>query len=96
MLVQLSAIPQGSDIMSTIARLRNGRAVVRTACLWALAVALPAAHAWGAPPPTIGGDATTAKSYVYQYMLVGLCVALGMVLICRPSKRTEEVDRVKE
>ncbi len=70
-------------------------ALIRTGSLWTAFVLLPAATAWGQPPPPIGG-AAQEKSYVYQYMLVGLCIAMGLVLLCRPRKRTEEVDKVKE
>lgn len=31
------------------------------------------------------------KAYVTQYALLGMCIALGLVLICKPSKRTEKV-----
>lgn len=65
--------------------------------LWAaLFVVLPAAAAWGAPPPATIGGPTDSKSYVYQYMLVGLCMALGLALLCRPRQRIQEVDRIVE
>lgn len=31
------------------------------------------------------------KAYVTQYALIGMCVALGLVLVCKPSKRTDKV-----
>lgn len=70
-------------------------AMIHKLCLAAVFVLLPAATAWGQPPPPIGG-AAQQKSYVYQYMLVGLCLAMGLVLLCRPRKRSEDVERVKE
>lgn len=33
------------------------------------------------------------KSYVYQYILVALCVALGIVIIAQPSKRRESIEK---
>jgi hypothetical protein len=76
--------------------LRTGLFRLRTGLVWAAVVLVPTAAAWGAPPPpTLGGE-SQAKSYVYQYMLVGLCIALGMVLLCRPRKRAEDVERTKD
>lgn len=67
----------------------------RLGCLGIVFVLVPVATAWGQAPPPIGG-ASQEKSYVYQYMLVILCIALGLVLLCRPRKRAEEVEKVKE
>ena len=33
------------------------------------------------------------KDYVMCYFLIGLTVTLGLVAICRPSKRSKEVRR---
>jgi hypothetical protein len=69
-------------------------ALVRTGACWA-SFALVSTAAFAQAPAPVGGS-SQAKSYVYQYMLVGLCVALGLVLLCRPRKRGEEVQREKE
>lgn len=75
---------------------KNPWFVFRIAYLWLLAIGLPAASAWCQEvPPPIGGS-SQQKSYVYQYMLVGLCVALGMVLLCRPKKRSQEVEKLPD
>ena len=39
------------------------------------------------------GEEPEVKSYVTSYFLVGLGIALGLVAICRPSKRRKEVKR---
>ena len=33
------------------------------------------------------------KNYVYQYFLVGLCVALGMALLCKPANRDTHLEK---
>ena len=38
-------------------------------------------------------EETSDKDYVMCYFLVGLAVTLGLVAICRPSKRSKEVRR---
>ena len=32
------------------------------------------------------------KSYVAQYTIIGLCLALALSLLCRPSRRAEKVE----
>jgi hypothetical protein len=32
------------------------------------------------------------KSFVYQYFLVGLCIALGVLLLVQPRKREESIE----
>lgn len=77
---------------------RRVRMIVRRSWRWLLTAALwawlPSACALAAPPPTLGGVGETDKSYVLQYFLVGLCIALGMLLLCRPKARKQEVERV--
>lgn len=34
--------------------------------------------------------ASHTKGYVYQYLLVALCIALGLILICQPRNRSEK------
>ena len=40
-----------------------------------------------------GPEEASEKNYVMCYFLVGLAVALGLVAICRPSRRSKEVRR---
>ena len=74
----------------------NLSALTRTWAWWTCFVLAPTAAAWGAPPPATLGGETQAKSYVYQYMLVGMCVALGLAMLLRPRTRIEDVDRAKD
>lgn len=48
----------------------------------------PAPAPPGAAPPAL----ESSKSYVYQYCLVILCMALGVFLVCQPSKREESIE----
>lgn len=68
-----------------------------SAVLTALVVALTmhplVAMAQDAPVAQTG---TGEKSYVNQYFLVIMCIALGMALICKPSKREERVKPLDE
>ncbi|MBX9792134.1 MAG: hypothetical protein K2Y37_24685 [Pirellulales bacterium] len=49
--------------------------------------------------PALGQEAAapaappSRKSYVYQYFLVGLCVALGMALLCKPANRDTHIEK---
>lgn len=67
----------------------------------------PLAYAWilfhvavgtvvaAAPPPPMPGQPVTPltpKRYVYQYLLVALCIAAGLILVCQPRNREESVD----
>lgn len=48
-----------------------------------------------AADPAAGGQApvvTSDKRYVYQYFLVALCIALGIILICQPRNREESIE----
>ena len=36
------------------------------------------------------------KSYVLPYMIVIMMVSLGLMTICRPSKRKDKPDEIKE
>ncbi len=63
--------------------------------LLGLAIALAAlgggsalAQEEGVPLPS-----ANKKTYVYQYFLVGLCVALGMALLCKPANRDEHIEK---
>jgi hypothetical protein len=40
-----------------------------------------------------GDDEPQEKNYVLSYFVVGLGIALGVVAICRPSKRRKEVGQ---
>ncbi|MBX3411326.1 MAG: hypothetical protein KF708_01310 [Pirellulales bacterium] len=51
--------------------------------------------AWAKKEPK-GPPVPEEKSYVTQYSLVLMCIALGMVLICKPSGRAERVKMPDE
>lgn len=59
--------------------------------LFLTTIAAPLAHAQEAGA---AAAPSSKKNYVYQYFLVGLCVALGMAVMCRPAHR--ETQLVKE
>ena len=59
--------------------------------LFLTTIAAPLARA---QDPCVPVTPTDKKNYVYQYFLVGLCVALGMAVLCRPAHR--ETQLVKE
>lgn len=67
-------------------------------CAWRLAwlvcVALgPGAVAWAKNDPfDVGAPAAPEpKAFVTQYFIVGMLVALGMFLVCKPAKRDPEI-----
>lgn len=59
--------------------------------LFLTTIAAPLARA---QEPAAPATPASKKNYVYQYFLVGLCVALGMAVLCRPAHR--ETQLVKE
>jgi hypothetical protein len=59
--------------------------------LFLTTIAAPLARAQEAGAPAAP---SSKKNYVYQYFLVGLCVTLGMAVMCRPAHR--ETQLVKE
>lgn len=62
-------------------RLAVGLALALAACDLGTAWAAKAAPA--APQPEV-------KSYLLPYGLVGLCIALGVMAICRPNSRSDK------
>jgi hypothetical protein len=68
------------------------RLAMLTAAAWvlmgsALLLAQEAQDAVGEGPSLPASD---KKGYVYQYLLVALCIALGLILICQPRNRSEK------
>lgn len=57
-------------------------------------VLLPTTLAWAQPPPLPGQ--AEPKSYVYQYFVVGLSFAMGLAMLYRPRKRTQDVERLPD
>jgi hypothetical protein len=74
----------------------NGlRPLWRAACIGLTAVAYWLAlgvAAFAAPPPQpkpAGSDVPSGGDYVMQYGVVLLCIALGMLFVCRSSQRRD-------
>ena len=68
------------------------RSVRRAAALFAVAATLtlvPTNTALAKPPPTVK-EAPPEKSYIIPYLLVALCLGLGITVVCRPPSRTEK------
>ena len=65
--------------------MRNRVTLITSAliCLWASMPALA----------QIKPEEKPEKSYVLSYFIVGLGIALGLVAVCRPSKRSKNVRR---
>jgi hypothetical protein len=40
-----------------------------------------------------GDEEPQVKNYVICYFVVGLGIALGVIVVCRPSKRTADIKR---
>lgn len=70
---------------------RRGALALIVACLLAWVGAVPAR----AQAVNQGANAQP-KQYVVQYVLVGLLVALGVMVVCRPSNRLDEPPFQKE
>jgi hypothetical protein len=70
-----------------------GRAIRLGAAVWSTIFA-SISLALAAPPPFAPAAPATAggKRYVYQYFLVALCIALGLLLLAQPRKREESVE----
>ncbi|MGD9646451.1 MAG: hypothetical protein AB7U73_12120 [Pirellulales bacterium] len=66
-----------------------------TRALLGLAIALTAIGGRLAQAQEEGGPVAppSDKGYVYQYFLVGLCIALGMALLCRPANRETQLEK---
>jgi hypothetical protein len=62
--------------------------------LFLTTIAAPTVRAQEPAAPAAPAASTSKKNYVYQYFFVGLCVALGMAVMCRPAPR--ETQLVKE
>jgi hypothetical protein len=45
---------------------------------------------WAAKAPVAPEPVSTGKSYLMSYVLVGLCLALGLMAVCRPSSRGDK------
>ncbi len=58
------------------------RIFLATCAVWLLESAVFAQNTATAPAP--------GKSYVLAYALVVLCVLLGLVVVCRPGRRSSE------
>jgi hypothetical protein len=74
--------------------LRCARLVLLTGFLLVAPCSTPFAAAKPKKPEVAAGP--EEKSYVNQYALVLLCIALGMVLICKPSGRLPRVKMPDE
>ena len=57
-----------------------------TFCVWAHTVAVLAQGKGKAQPATTSGE----KSYVLSYVIVVLCIALGLLVVCRSGGRSNE------
>jgi len=58
--------------------------------LFLTTIAAPLARA---QEPGVPAPPANKKNYVYQYFLVGLCVALGMAVLCRPAYRETQLEK---
>jgi hypothetical protein len=45
--------------------------------------------AWAKPPAAVK-EAPPEKSYIVPYVLVALCLGLGITVVCRPASRTDK------
>lgn len=61
---------------------RKASSTLLTAACWGVLTGA----AWAQEEETKGGG---ANSYVLSYMVVILCIALGLLVVCRSSRRRE-------
>ena len=75
--------------MSTLRRFCRG--LFGRAMLGAAMLHLGLATAWA--QENMAPDLGPQKSYVNQYFLVGFCIALGLLVLCRPKSRSTTVEQ---
>ncbi|HLA86052.1 MAG TPA: hypothetical protein VJL29_14770 [Thermoguttaceae bacterium] len=56
--------------------------------VWACWLAIQGA-AWAGPPVTTNTEKAGPGSWVLPYVIVILCIALGMLVVCRTARRAE-------
>ncbi|MBX7164716.1 MAG: hypothetical protein K1X74_00085 [Pirellulales bacterium] len=70
---------------------------IRQGCVFAatLAVCLLATSAAWAQDEAAGGEASP-RSFVAQYTVILLFVALGLMAVCRPARRADAIKQTKQ